>query len=308
VTEQLGALAAVGTSICFSIGSTLFAFSARELGSPLVNRVRLALALSILMPLHWLTFGSLLPVQADASHWGWLALSGIVGLVLGDVALFQAFVMIGPRLSMLMMALAPVLSVVLAWLFLGEILDFQELLGIAITVGGIVWVIAERQNGTLADGAQSAHDRRRYLTGLMWGLGGAAGQAGGLVLSKLGLADQFPALSGNVIRMVAAAGAIWLITALSGKVVSSIQTAKAHPRALKYIAAATMLGPVTGVFLSLVAVQNAPVGIAATLSSLTPIFMLPIAHFAYKEHVSRQAIVGTAIAFVGIAILFLKVG
>src|SRR5512145_1333270 len=102
----VGELAALGTSLCFSFGSTLFTLSGRAMGSALVNRVRLLIAALLVMLLHILTFGQVLPLDAGTGPWFWLGLSGLVGFVLGDAFLFQAFVLIGPRLSMLMMALA----------------------------------------------------------------------------------------------------------------------------------------------------------------------------------------------------------
>ncbi|MBZ0286954.1 MAG: DMT family transporter, partial [Anaerolineae bacterium] len=231
----------------------------------------------------------------------WMGLSGFVGFVLGDACLFQAFVLIGPRLSMLMMALAPVLGAVLAWLFLGETLVLKEIVGIAVTLLGIIVVVADRNSGT----AGGTTDRRQYIIGLLFGLGGAAGQAGGLVLSKLGLAGDFPALSGNIIRLLVACVVIWILAVANRQLVNSYRTLRANPRAMLLLTGGTILGPVLGVWLSLVAVQNANIGVASTLSSLMPIFLIPISYFMFRERVTRQAVVGTLFAFAGMVILFL---
>ena len=297
----IGALAAIGTSLCFSFGSTQFTLAGRQIGSALVNRARLLLALLLVMLLHFLTFGQLLPLDAAPERWFWLGLSGFVGLVLGDACLLQAFVLIGARLSMLMMSLAPVLGALLAWLFLGETLVLREIVGIAIVLVGIIVVIVERSNA----GTEGTTDRRQYIIGLFCGLGGAAGQAGGLVLSKLGLAGDFPALSGNLIRLLVAAVVIWLIAAVNRQLVASYRTLRANPRALLSLTSGTVLGPVLGVWLSLVAVQNTSVGVASTLSSLMPIFLIPISYFMFGERVTKQAVVGTFIAFAGMVLLFL---
>jgi len=296
----VGELAALGTSLCFSFGSLMFTISSRQVGSPLVNRTRLLIAALMVMLLHLFTFGQLIPVGAGQEHWFWLGISGFVGFALGDAFLFQAFVMIGPRLSMLMMALAPVLSAVMAWLFLGETLGWVAILGISITLAGIVVVIAERR----AVSESEPIDRRRYLIGLLCGFGGALGQAGGLILSKLGLEGGFPALSGNLIRLLAAVVLIWVLAIFNRQVVSSYRALRANPRAVMFMTGGAILGPVLGVWLSLVAVQNTNVGVASTLSSLTPIFLIPISYFIFGERATRQAILGTIIAFVGMVVLF----
>lgn len=299
MNDFVGEFAALGTSICFAFGSTLFTLSGREIGSPLVNRARLLMALVFIIILHWITLGSLAPIDAETSNWFWLGLSGLIGFVLGDALLFQAFVMIGPRLSMLMMALSPVFSVILAWIFLSEELSLQELLGIALAVGGVIWVVAGDR--------LSIPDKpgRYYLIGILFGLGGAMGQAGGLVTSKIGLGDDFPALSGTFIRLLIATIIIWTFTTFRGLTISSFKTLAAHPRAVRFMTGAVISGPVLGVWLSLIAVQNAAVGIASTLSSLTPIFLLPVGFLVFGEKIGFRAVIGTLLAIVGTALLFI---
>ncbi|RIK34721.1 MAG: EamA family transporter, partial [Chloroflexi bacterium] len=105
--SYLGELAGLATSVCWSFTSVFFTLSGRQVGSAVVNRVRLLMAVVMVSLLHWAMEGSLLPVDAGLERWGWMGLSGLIGFVIGDAMLFQAFVMIGPRLSMLLMALAP---------------------------------------------------------------------------------------------------------------------------------------------------------------------------------------------------------
>src|SRR6185369_10570101 len=172
------------------------------------------------MLLHLVLYGQLLPVNAGNERWFWLGLSGFVGLAFGDSSLFQAFILIGPRLSMLMMALAPVMSVILAWIFLGEALSPMTILGIIVTVAGVLIVVGERRGGEVEAKVEPTN-RRRYLLGLMFGLGGGLGQAGGLVLSKIGLAHDFPALSGNLIRLIVAGIIIWGLAIVNRQLISS---------------------------------------------------------------------------------------
>lgn len=297
----LGELAAVGTSLCYSFGSVLFTSAGRILGAALVNRVRLLLALLLIMAWHLLAYGQILPLDAAPDRWFWLGASGVIGFVLGDFFLFQAFVMIGPRLAMLMLALAPVLGVVLAWIFLGEILTPLELLGIGLALAGIIVVISERRRGEAAEPAA----RSQYMTGLLYGLGAAGGQAVGLIFSKQGLYGDFPALSANAIRLLAASVVIWAIAAAARQIPDSIARVRANPRAFLIMFGGAVLGPVFGVSLTLLSMQHTSVGVASTLSSLMPIFLIPISYFAFGERITRQAVFGTLIAFVGMVTLFL---
>jgi drug/metabolite transporter (DMT)-like permease len=332
----IGELAALGTAMCFAVSSTVTTISGRNFDAHLINRIRIITALLMVALLHWLTVGGLLP-NATPERWLYLGASAVIGLVLGDTFLFYGFILVGARLSMLMMSLAPAIAAVLAWIFLGESLTPTELLYIGLILAGIVMVVSERRSAPpqpepmeagIGGGAEnapislmpesneaaemmaaeanaqaSAHDRRQYLLGLLFAFGGAAGQAGGVVLSKFGLSDGFPALSASVMRILVAAIILWAITALRGQIVPSLRTAKAHPRALWMLMIAVVMGPVLGVWFSLIAVQQTSVGVASTLMALTPVFLLPISRFIFKEHITRRAIVGTVIAFIGTALL-----
>ncbi len=296
----VGELAALVTAVCWTGTSTLFTLAGQSVGSMVVNRTRLLLAVLFLMVTHWLVYRQLLPLQATPGQWGWLALSSFIGLVLGDAMLFQAFIWIGPRLSMLMMSLAPIVAALFAWLFLSETLAGWEIAGLLMTVGGIAWVILGREgqrNRTPGD--------KNYLLGLLLGFGAATSQALGLILAKKGLGPDFPALSGNLIRMLVAAGVIWAFTLMRGQAGITVQRLTEQRPALLQIIGGSVIGPFLGVWLSLVAVQLTEVGVASTIMALPPVFLLPVGYIVFRERLGWQSIVGTVVAIVGVAVLFL---
>jgi len=296
----MGEIAALVTSVCWSLNSIQFTLAGRRVGSEVVNRVRLLLAVLYLTLAHLVVRGELWPIHAEFSRWAWLGLSGVIGLVIGDGCLFQAFLYIGPRRSMLLMTLVPVISTLAAWVWLGETLRPAEMGAILLAVGGIAWVVAERGRVPDTPSGQGRH----YALGVLLGLGGALGQALGLVTAKQGLAGDFPSLSATVIRMVIASGVIWLLTLVRGQV-GPTWRALGDRRAFLFIVGGSLIGPFAGVWLSMVAVQRAPVGIASTLMALSPIIMIPLDHWIFREKASPRSIAGTAIALAGASILFL---
>jgi drug/metabolite transporter (DMT)-like permease len=296
----IGEIAAVLVALCWALVSMFFAAAVKEVGSMIVNRVRLTLAVLLLALIHLLLVGSLVPLQAGLDRWFWLGTSGIIGLVLGDAVLLIALGLVGPRLATLTMASVPIISTLIAWVFLGEMLNMVEILGIVIAVAGISVVIMDRRNG-----GQTEKDRRRYALGILAGFGGALGQAVGLVLAKKGLEGNFPAISGVLIRMIIAMIVMWGHALLVGQVRCTITSVIRNHRAMKYTALGAVFGPVIGVWLSMVAVQSAYVGIASTLMALTPIIMLPIVRVVYKEQISKIAISGTLITLSGVAVILI---
>ena len=294
----LGEIAAIITSATFALNSAIFTLAGREVGSAVVNRLRLIVASLLLMAAQWIFLGTPWPVGVEFDRWIWLGLSGVVGLVVGDAFLFQAFVLVGPRVSMLMMSLAPVLAAFTAWIFLGEDLSLWQIMGIILTLIGVMWVILEKNQ---IQGPQKGN----YLRGVLFGLGGAAGQALGLVLAKNGLGGSFSPLAGNFIRMFTAMIVIWLIAIIQKKSRTTIQLIINNPSAMWKIIGGAFLGPFLGVSLSLFALQHTSVGVASTLMALPPIFILPIDYFYFKERFGWGAIAGTVIAMLGVAVLFL---
>ncbi len=256
-----------------------------------------------------ITTGSPIPSGVNSSQVFWLGLSGFIGLVLGDSCGFKALVMIGPRLMTLLYATAPIFASIIAWIFLGEELRIVEMLGIAITIGGVGWVITERKanNQIKTNQNQNHPDSGSLRQGILLGLGAGLGQALGLVLAKQGMlhaGGTVEAMPASFIRMIVAAISIWLISAARGKL-SGVVTSLKDVKALKLCLGGTFFGPFLGVWMSLLALEYIRTGVAATLNATTPIMIIPIVIAYYKEQVSWRAIIGAIVAVGGVTILFL---
>lgn len=297
--RYLGELAALATSVCWTTGSVFFTLSSQRVGALVLNRGRLVMALVFLTVAHWFLLGSPAPLHVEPQRWLWLGLSGVIGLALGDIFLFTGYGAIGPRLTMLMMSLSPILTTLLAWLFLKETISPWQGFGISITLAGVAWVVLEK-NGSSHPAGQA-----NYVKGLLAGLSAATCQSVGLVLARQGLGNNFPALSGNFMRMISAVIVMWTITFLQGQARSTLKTLQKDPKAVRFMLAGAFAAPFLGVSLSLVAIQHAEVGVASTLMALPPVFLLPISYIFFKERFGWQAIAGTLVAIIGTAILFL---
>lgn len=289
----LGEGAALLTSVCWSLNSVCFTVAGRRVGSAAVNLGRLLMAWGTLLLVHLVVYGSLFP-QASGVRLGWLGVSGFIGFALGDAVLFEAFVLIGARLAMLLMTLSPIFSALLAWLFLGQNLSLPKALAMVVTLGGIAWVVW---------GGGDHEDHPHLWRGILLGIGGALGQSVGLVFSKFGLAGDFPPISANVIRVTAGVAALLLYFGATGRLRGTLGSLR-DGRATAFIGLGALTGPVLGVVLSLIAIAKAPMGVAATLMSLSPILLLPVSHFVFKEKVGGHAILGTLLALAGAAALF----
>ena len=213
--------------------------------------------------------------------------------------LINAYVTIGARVASLLMALAPPIAAVISWFWLDEILTTQHLLGMAITLVGIVMVLLKKNTNT--DKKQKLQLSYSFV-GILFGIGGAVGQAVGLVLSKKGMGDYDPFLASQIRVLAGAVGFTFLVSIM--KRWYRVSEALHNKKAMIAVLIGTFFGPFLGVSFSLIAIQNTSTGIAATIMSIVPIIIIPMSIFYFKEKVSLKEIVGAFIAVGGVALFF----
>ena len=292
----LGELAGFSVAVLWAIGSILFAWSSQRVGALFTNAIRIVLAALILCVLHALLFGTVWPSWISGRSLWLLAVSGIVGLVLGDGCYFRSLVLLGARRASVLLSLSPALTALGGWIFLSERLGAQALVGMVLSLAGTIWVVSER--------GQDEASLRPWL-GALFGLGAALGQAAGLLLAKPALEGLEP-LSGTVVRMAVAAlaGLLPLGLRLSRRR-EAPQAMLTLPLAGVLITAA-FIGPVAGVWLSLVAITHTETGIAATLMALVPIVIIPIDVLIHRRLPSVRAVLGATVALAGVALILLR--
>lgn len=293
-----GEIAALLTAVCWSFTAIFFSFSGRRIGSDVVNRSRLVFAFGFLSITHWALEGEIFPREVELYRWGWLALSSVLGLVLGDAFLFRAYVEIGPRLSMLMMSTVPIMSTLFGLLLFGESITQVEMLGVFLAVAGVAWVVTEGQTDP------SLTDRRKYYRGLLFAFLGAVGQVANLVTARFALDDGFPTISATVIRILIALLILWGVAAVRGQIRHTLSQWRDR-RAFQALIAGSTVGPFLGIWLSLVAIQNARLGIASTLMALPPVLLIPLEFALFHRRVSRRSLIGTFVAMIGVTLLFI---
>lgn len=300
-----GNAAALATAILWTITAITFEYAGRRIGAMALNFLRLAVGAIFLGLYGLVVHGNFAPFDAPVATWGWMGASGLLGLVLGDLFLFQAFIDIGARISMLIYALAPAFTAILGRLVLGEKLTPMSIIGMSLTLLGIAAAVLGRP--AQAEPAQSgtggqAGPSRKVARGTLFALLAALGQAGGLILSKIG-APRMDAFSGTQMRVLVAVVGFGIVLLVSGGwkgVLASLRDAKAAGS----LAVGSFFGPFLGVSLSLAAVQGANAGVAASIMSLVPVLIIGPSVLFFKERLRFLEVLGAIIAVAGAALLF----
>ena len=299
----IGQIAALITAGLWSINSILFASAGKKIGSISVNAYRIIIAIIFLCITHFILFGSIYPT-ASYEQWFWIGLSGIVGLGIGDFGLFAAFVIIGSRRSVLIMALSPVFAAIIAFVMLNETISHFSLLGMIITLCGIIIVIIEREERSY----EEKLSKKIKVKGISFAFIGAMGQGIGVVLAKKGMLFEsgniINPLSAALIRMILASIFIWITILLAGKL-PDLKKGIKNKNGMKLTIGGAFIGPFLGVTLSMIAITYTEIGVAQTLMSIMPVMIIPILWLLYKQKTNLRGISGACIAVIGVAILFL---
>jgi drug/metabolite transporter (DMT)-like permease len=225
-----------------------------------------------------------------------LGLSGFFWFFLSDLCLLKAYVMIGPRLSLLVMSLGPPMAATLSWICLGDRLVAWRWAAMAVTLCGVAWVVSEQPERT-----SDTEAHRQRGKGFLFALSAAVLQAVAIVLSKGGTSGC-DAMAATVIAMLGALlGHVLLIT--FWRRWPAMFVAARQGQVLLVMTCAALIGPFLGVVLSMIALQHAPAGVVATIIATMPILVLPFSVFLHRETISSRAVVGALIAITGVALL-----
>lgn len=274
-----------------------FEFAGKKVGSMAVNILRL-LAAMIFFGLYGLFVrNNIIPLDASPFTWTWMGISGLIGFCLGDLCLFRAFVIVGSRVSMLIMSAVPPMTALIGWWLLGERLSLSAWTGMMMTVTGIVMVVGSRKSNRHETGRDS------MLKGVLFALGGAVGQAVGLVISKYGM-QSYDAVAATQIRVIAGTAGFIVIFTMTRQW-PKVVIALGNRTAMNGILLGSVFGPFLGVTFSLLAVQNTDAGIASTIMSIVPVMIIPPAVIVFREKLTVPEIIGSLVAVAGVSLLFL---
>ena len=301
--NHTGEFAALLTAIFWTITALAFEAASRKIGSMVVNLLRLAIGFCFLTLFVYFYRGALLPLDATPRAWFYLSLSGLIGFVFGDLCLFQAFVIVGARISMLLMALAPPITALIGWLILGETLSWKSWIGMILTISGIALVVLKRHTTAESNGGFRKVKFNYPVWGILLGLGGAVGQAAGLVLSKFGM-KGYDTFASTQIRVIAGIIGFSVLFTMMGFWKHAYRALDKRKPMLQ-LSLGAFFGPFLGVSFSLIAIKYADTGIASTIMAIVPVLIIPPSMLLYKEKVTVKELTGAVIAVSGVAMFFL---
>jgi drug/metabolite transporter (DMT)-like permease len=272
----------------WSFTAIFFTKASRYLGILKVNAGRLFLAnIYFLLTLLFLKY----KFSFNFSEFLYLSLSGIIGLALGDLFLFKSFLLIGPQLTMLIFTSSPLITLFLSFIFLNEKIGIITFIGIILVISGISISLISKKN-----------ERKIVFLGFIFGFSGGLMQSIGLILAKKGLATGIDTLLASFLR-ISSAFFFTLILIPFIKFYNNKDSKNKKSYGYLFLFLGSIIGPYLGVWFSQIAIKYSNTGVAATLLSLSPIFLIPLDKIFEKEKIGFLRIFGTTAAIFGIYII-----
>jgi drug/metabolite transporter (DMT)-like permease len=308
----LGTATALGSAVLWAFSSPMLSKAVRRYGSPAINLYKsvVAAALFLATMAVWLGLGAFEKASASLP---WFALSGVVGLAIGDTAYFVSLGRLGPALALILYQLSAVFGLLLGVAFRGEKPHAAQIAGTLLVVGGVVFATVQRRTARdLSAEGVAAHRERRI--GVIGGLISAACQAVGLLINQRGFDaaadagyarfEPSTASLASAARMTATAVALLFAVAV-------LRRFRAETRPLveregwKLTFVPALLGTYVGILTMQVAIANLPLGVASTLLATSPIFVIPAAWLMTGERPTVRKTVGALVATGGVALISL---
>lgn len=296
-----GEAACLAAAACWALAVAWFRDPIARHGAWAVNLGKNLIG-AVLLGLTTLALGQMAGLaEAPVEAMIWVAASGVLGLTVGDTALFAAVARLGPHRSLLFQTLGPVFAAILAALIFGERQGPGRLAGSALVLCGVALVVwrprSERRRDPLQPGESWP------AAGIAFAVLAAFGMGSGIVLAKGGMMEM-PFVAASFVRMVAAvAGLVVVMAAL--RRLGSAGALLGHRSELTRLAGPALLGTYVAFLLMMAGIAFAPASVAAVLLATPPVFSLFIDAVVFGAPITWRGVAGTLLSVVGVSVLTL---
>lgn len=240
--------------------------------------------------------------RVDFSFVWYIFFSSIIGIFLGDSALFFTLNKMGPRRTSILFATNAPMTAIISFLAFGEKLSPAQIIGCSIVFLGVILAIVY---GTTADQKhQWEQVKGSAALGVAAGLIAAFCQASGAIIIKPVMESGADPVSISALRV--GISSVFLISL--GWLRSLRHQVSIYEKPtiglIAWIAFSGFMGMALGMTLLLYGLSKGEAGIVTTLSATTPVMMLPLLWIKTGEKPAPGSWAGAVLTVIGSGILF----
>lgn len=288
--EWIGILAALGSAASWALATVVFDRLGKQMAAAGMTFFKGVFSLVLMLVLIVAT-GGFDPLTLR--DFLFLALSGIIGISIGDTLFFRSLQDLGAKVQVLYFMLGQVVTMLLSFLLLGEVLSIAEYVGASILLCGILVVTIGK-----------TEDHPNKLRGIVGGFASIVCFSVSSILVKVSIADV-GVPTATFWRMLFSTVSIMFVGFTSQRLKSWCQPLR-QPSTLLLFLANVVVITYGGFLLSMLALKHISVSLASVLSTTEPVFVLMFAFLVNHERATRRELIGAAIAIAGLLIIILN--
>ncbi len=210
------------------------------------------------------------PDRFDLPAFAAFAVAGVFAGYLGRLGYFRAVEMVGPSRASAVQNSSPLFALVLAWIVLGQSLDWAQVACMVLVVVGLV---AIGSRGSAAGVGEGAAGRTLLARALVVGLGSAAAYGVGNVMRGFAIERWDEAVVGAVAGAVVATTAYLLVHRAARAGLRTARSADRRGLALWGVSGSLMICGQASV---IAATAHLPVAVVVAVSAATPVVVVPV--------------------------------
>jgi drug/metabolite transporter (DMT)-like permease len=293
---MLGVIIALVASLAWAGSSILVKYLSSKIDSISINTIRLWVGSFLLIALVFITGRSGNILQLPLLPVLMVIASGILSNAIGDTVYIQSLSYLDVSIAYpISQSAFPLLTLIVAILFLNESFTWFNILGAIFVIAGIIMIVMNNNKPGITKKVTRKGVLLSLIAAILW--------TAGSVTLKIGLTkvDTFLAAA---IRVTASALILTTI-AFGRKRADRMKLNTYGTRNILFVAAAGVLTYAIGAIGYVTAIHLIGAGKSVLLSASAPIFLLPFSVLILKEHPTRLALVGVFISVIGICLVAL---
>ncbi len=296
---MIGNAAALSAALCWAIGGMMAVTPVNRLGTTGFNRIRMPLAFIMLSIMAFFTGGWM---NVDFSFIWYIFFSSIMGIFIGDSALFYSMNIMGPRRTSILFATSAPMTAIISFIVLGEKLSFSQIAGCTIVLFGVFMAIVFET--TANQNHKWEQIKGSALLGVLTGLISAFCQASSAIIIKPVMESGADPISISALRVGISSVLVIIYSQIRNNSRNSSKYSKPTIGLVAWIACCGFIGMGLVMTFLLFGLSKGEAGIITTLAATTPVMMLPLLWFKTGERPALGSWLGAILTVVGSGILF----
>jgi drug/metabolite transporter (DMT)-like permease len=303
VSDFLGPLCALGSSITWASAAAVYTRTAGQIGAMRTNLWRSVIVFPLFVLCAALFYGPRSLLAIPTAQVGWLAMSTMCSYALGDLLFYLAALRIGTATALAIASIYPVWAAASGALFLNEVIGPSRIAGTLCCIGGVIWLVLQQRAATpkTSPGSEAGEAPRPWLSGVLLSLVTSFLWAGNTYAIRRGGVGQ-PFLAVNAARYFMAVVVLGIIVAVHWRreVSRGRRPALAISRGFFIMVLVEAFG---GSSIFVYGLSHSDLSVAAPLSSLAPLFSVPIGLLLGTETLNLRRLTAIIITVTGVILL-----